>query len=788
MIKKVGIVTLNSENYGNVLQNYAVQEVIDQLGFSAETIKNTTRFGRFLSNDEKVNKLTPKYIKTYILNQLNYRYNIKNSGKGILKTLLFCKKNKKELSTAKKMRKEAFANFTDSFIVWSKDLLDINKSFFNEQIGRKYDFFVAGSDQVWNPTYPSTSSINFLQFAPKEKRVCFSPSFGIYEIPEILKPDYSKWLGEIPFLSVREEKGKSIIKELTGRDAAVLCDPTMCITKEKWLDIAQKPNFDTDKPYILTYFLGDRTKTYDKYIEKIARDNNLAIINLFDVLDLEHYAISPQELIYLINNAKLVCTDSFHGTVFSIIMHTNFVTFSRNENGKSMHSRIDTLLSTFGLQERNYNNLSLENIFKTDFSDVDSVLASKRKEAFDFLKKAFVAEREKQPENSVKLTVLDIKDNCCGCSTCVSVCPVNCITMLNDDEGFDYPRIDRSLCIDCKKCEWVCPAINNNAPKNNVGEKCYVAYNTDSVIRKNSSSGGVFYHIANKVIDDGGIVFGAAMIERVVKHTYAQTKQELIKFMGSKYVQSDIGDCYKLAKQFLENGKKVLFSGTPCQIKGLYASLGKKEYSNLITQDIICHGVPSPKVWDSYISYKSNAENVDVSFRDKRYGWHYFSMRIRGKRGTYRKTLNDDFYLKLFLDNTILRPSCYDCEAKKQGSSADITLADCWKPKSVCGDIKDNDKGLSLVLVNSKTGNDFWNKTIQEGLFFKEVEPTKALASQTAISESAPCNSKRAMFFDAINKVDMKFLYKNWYKKSSIRTVKQKIIYYKTKIKMLILK
>ena len=789
MAKKVGIVTLTGgENYGNVLQNYAVQETINELGFIAETVKNSTRFGRFLPEIKRVNKFAPKYIKKYILSQLNYRYNIKNSGKGILKTLMFCKKNNEQLVAAKKKRKTAFANFCDNHINWSTETLDINKSFANGQTGEKYDFFVAGSDQVWNPTYPSTSSINFLQFAPRQKRVCFSPSFGINNIPEPLKEDFSKWLSEIPFLSVREEQGKSIINELTGRDAVVLCDPTMCVTKEKWLSIAKKPDFDTNKPYILTYFLGDRTKTYDKYIKKIAAKYDLAIINLFDVLDLMYYAVSPQELIYLINNAKLVCTDSFHGTVFSIIMHTDFVTFSRNESGKSMHSRIDTLLSTFGLQKRNYSTMSLEDFFKTDFSDVDNVLAIKRKEAFDFLKKAFDSEIVNQTDSSIKTAVLDNKENCCGCGACAAVCPVNCITMQKDSEGFDYPHIDHSLCINCNKCKKACPVINENTPKNTVGDNCYIAYSIDPIIRKKSSSGGVFYHIAHSVIVEGGVVFGATLINRVVKHTFAQTEQELKKFMGSKYVQSEIGDCYKLAKQFLESGRKVLFSGTPCQIKGLYTYLGKKEYPNLITQDIICHGVPSPKVWESYISLKTKETDADISFRDKHYGWHYFSMRIRDDRGTYRKTLNDDFYLKLFLDNTILRPSCYDCVAKNKGSSADITLADCWKPQNVCSQIEDNDKGLSLVLVNSQKGKNFWNSVTQDNLFCKYVDREMAIGSQSAISMSAPCNAKRAMFFSAFNKVDMQYLYKNWYRKSPIKALKQKIVYYKTKIKLLISK
>ncbi len=788
MKKRVGIITLNGgNNYGNVLQNYAVQSVIEELGLEAETIINDTRFGQYYPRTGKTNKFTPKYIKTYVLDQLNYRHNIKNSGSGILKTLLFCRKNKIALNHASNARKNAFDELRNELIHWGNAHININKPWNKNQID-KYDYFVSGSDQVWNPTYPMISSINFLQFAPKHKRITFSPSFGIGEIPDILKENYSNWLNEIPHLSVREEQGKIIIKELCGRDATVLCDPTMCLSKEKWLSIAKKPVFDTEKPYILTYFLGNRTKQHDKYIGKIARENGLHIIHLFDVLDLEHYATSPQELLYLINNAKLVCTDSFHGTVFSIIMKTDFVTFTRVESGKSMNSRIETLLSTFGLQDRNYKVLTPDNLFSTNFSNTDSILVEKRKEAFDFLEKALNSAVEPE-KNVLKDTVLSIKEDCCGCTACESACPVNCITMVSDSEGFKYPKIDLDKCVGCKKCEKICPAINKTAPEKAVGEHCFIGYSKNPEIRKNSSSGGIFYHLAQKVIDENGVVFGAAMIGREVRHTFADTKEQLKQFMGSKYVQSDMGDCFKKAKEFLDLGRRVLFSGTPCQIKGLYAYLGKN-YPNLLTQDFICHGVPSPKVWANYVCFKTDSENPQISFRDKRFGWHYFSMKIKDNKRVSLNTLEDDWFLRLFLDNTILRPSCYSCKAKKQGSSADITIADCWSPRKVSNTIKDTDEGLSLILINSTQGRTFFEELLSAGgLFFEEADREKALASQAAIiTKSARCNPKRAMFFDAIGKVSTEHLYKNWYKTSILKKAKKKWIFYKTRIKRLLVK
>lgn len=787
MQNKIGIITLNGgENYGNILQNFAVQEVFNELDCHAETIINTTSYGRFLPDKNNINKFTLNYIYKYIRNKLNYKYNIKNSGNNIIKTIWKCKKNQSALNEARINRKAAFKLFFDNYINKSESFIDVN-THWNEQQINKYDFYVSGSDQVWNPNYPSTSSVNFLQFAPIDKRITFSPSFGVNEIPESLKPKYKKWISEIPFLSVREEQGNKIIKELCNREAKVLCDPTMCISKEKWISIEKKPQFEIPDAYLLTYFLGDRTKKYDQFINKISNDYHLTVINLFDVLDLEHYAVSPQEFIYLIRNANLVCTDSFHGTVFSIIMNTNFVTFSRIENGGSMESRLTTLLKTFNFQDRNYLQVDNKKIFEVDFSHTSAILLQKKEEVLSFMKDALNNNKNHINNNLINNSVLNFKYNCSGCSACETVCPRNCITMEKDIEGFNYPIINHNLCIDCKKCEKVCPVLNTLNNNNNIGHYCFVAYSLDENIRKKSSSGGVFTHLAKSVIEKGGVVFGASLDNNCkVVHSYAETNDQIQKFMGSKYVQSDIGNTYKKVKDFLDGGRTVLFSGTPCQINGLYASLSGKEYPNLITQDLICHGVPSPLVWEKYVSYISKSDNPTVCFRDKYFGWHYFSMLIKDKYHTHRKRLDEDFYTRLFLDNTILRPSCYNCTAKSNGTLADITLADCWLPKSIDNTIIDNDKGLSLVIVNSNKGLYLLNSA--DKIKKIQVDSKKAVDSQSALKNSVKPNEKRQAFFDAINDFDFEIIYKKWYKKSMLKSIKKKIIFYKTNIKILLSK
>ena len=760
--KKIGIVTLTgSDNYGNVLQNYAVQEIIESLGYSSETIVNTTSHGH-VKELEKVNKYSISYAIKVIRSRLNYGYNIKNSGKGIVKTLCFYKRN------TEKNREENFQCFTGNFIHWAERTLDINAPWTKEEINQ-YFMYVSGSDQVWNPTYPSTSSINFLQFAPRTKRMTLSPSFGVSVLPNNIKDDYARWLGEIDYLSVREERGAELIKELCGRDAVVLCDPTMAVSVEKWISLEKRPTYLGSKPYILTYFLGDRTKEYDDYIEKIAQDNNLEIIHLYDILDLRAYATSPQELIYLIHNAKLVCTDSFHGAVFSILLHTNFVTFHRNETGSSMESRLATLLDTYHLQNRDYKKLKGEDVFKTNFSDADKTLEKKRQQLMKFVSDALNHDNE----DLICLdSVYDEKSSCCGCRACEMICPKHCIAMREDGEGFLYPEIDTQKCIHCNLCRNVCPIkVSKKATETNV--ESYIGYSLNSDTRKKSSSGGVFSEIATEVLSKNGILYGPGFDDSyVVKHMRITNLGELHKLRGSKYVQSDISTTFVEVKQDLEEGKIVLFSGTPCQIKGLYTYL-KKDYDNLITQDIVCHGVPSPKVWRQYIRSFPGVERV--SFRSKRYGWHYFSMLIEYKNGKHIKRLDEDTYLRLFLDNVILRPICYQCSIKREGSCADITLADCWSLDSITNQVKDTDEGLSLVFVRTNKAQELLN---DKKVHLVKVDSQKAINSQLMFNASVKPNSKRALFFDNVDKG----IINNWYNDSLIRKIKRRYVFAKTKV------
>ena len=330
--------------------------------------------------------------------------------------------------------------------------------------------------------------------------------------------------------------------------------------------------------------------------------------------------------------------------------------------------------------------------------------------------------------------MIDIKDrsNCCGCAACVQRCPKQCITMRADNEGFLYPRIDTQACIDCGLCEKVCPVINQSEER--MPFSTFAAVNPNEQIRRESSSGGIFTMLAEKTIAKGGVVFGVKFNKDwMPEFGYAETMEDIAPFRGSKYVQAIVGNAYRKAEEFLKAGREVLFSGTSCQIAGLKKFL-RKEYDNLLAVDVICHGAPSPKIWNMYLEetcsrlikaktggnesciltnnreYKSYIETI--SFRSKINGWakYSFMLKLNFATGDGKSTdaflvenVQKNIYLRAFLSDMILRPSCYSCPAKAGKSGSDLTLADYWGIYTLIPEL-DDDKGVSAITANTVRG------------------------------------------------------------------------------------
>ncbi len=354
------------------------------------------------------------------------------------------------------------------------------------------------------------------------------------------------------------------------------------------------------------------------------------------------------------------------------------------------------------------------------------------------------------------------KSNCCGCSACVQRCPKQCITLKEDEEGFLYPQIDKNECIECNLCEKVCPL------------KVLAVKNRNEEERLASSSGGVFIALAKYVISHGGVVFGVVFDEKwEVKHTYTETIEGIRPMMESKYLQSRIENTFSEAEQFLKQGRKVMFTGTPCQITGLKKYLRKK-YSNLLAVDFLCHGVPSPGVWRKYLNelpipantvqQSDNAlseRNIfsvitDIEFRNKTLnGWKKFNFIIRkspsltdGNSILLSSIHSKNSYMRGFLSDLYLRPSCYQCKCKNGTSHSDLTIADYWGINKLMPEF-DDDKGVGLVLLNTKQGEDIFSK-LDMDIRLSSLEDAKHF--NRGFKEHITQHPKRIFFFKELKK------------------------------------
>ena len=380
--------------------------------------------------------------------------------------------------------------------------------------------------------------------------------------------------------------------------------------------------------------------------------------------------------------------------------------------------------------------------------------------------------------------MIEIKDkkDCCGCGACMQRCPKNCISLQEDSEGFLYAKADASHCINCGLCEKVCPLMN---PKEKIQPKEVLAVKSrNEAERLKSSSGGVFIALAREVIDKGGVVFGAVFDENwEVHHVCAERIDDVYPMMGSKYVQSRIENTFKEAESFLKQGRVVLFTGSPCQIAGLRSYLRFKDYPNLLAVDFLCHGVPSPGVWRQYLaetysgwkpekgnkcrlqaaagkntvllSLNATSPIGGISFRDKSTGWKKYRFVVRGKsasKADKNSVLSSDIhydnpYMKGFLHDIYLRPSCYECRCKNGANHSDLTIADYWGARVTDQDF-DDDKGLGLVLVNSKKGKDHFDGLDMD---VRVITMEKAHLCNGGFNEHTMPHPYRAEFYKKFN-------------------------------------
>lgn len=376
------------------------------------------------------------------------------------------------------------------------------------------------------------------------------------------------------------------------------------------------------------------------------------------------------------------------------------------------------------------------------------------------------------------------RSKCTGCEACAQACSKKAITMIEDSEGFRYPSIDGELCVDCGLCEKACPI--ENMPERYLEDKvAYGGYHLNDEIREQSTSGGAFSAIVEAWCDSNYVIFGAETQGLEVCHTYVTDKAELFRFRKSKYTQSHIGTTYKDAKAFLKEGKKVLFSGTPCQIAGLVSFLGKTDKTNLLTIEVICEGVPSPLYIRKLSEHIENIyglpiDSIDYRYKDgARWDFEVMLLNITSKSHLHKTFKYDRWFnpfWSIWLQHLMSRPSCYECKFTNIARIADITLGDLWGVHIFCPELYGNNKGASLIICNTHKGKGVLNHTKQL-LFGHELSFADVLRYQRPLRESIELNPSREDFMHDVMELDYDTIVKKWAKKSSIKLLFQKYVF-----------
>ena len=626
-----------------------------------------------------------------------------------------------------------------------------------------YDVYVAGSDQIWNPYIFANQEFDpsfLLSFVKEGRRIAYAPSLGVPELPEDKAAQLREFLAPFSALSVREKRGQVLLRQAAGREARVVLDPTLLLTGEDWGALAAPPK--RQGPYILCYFVSDPAEAAP-YALALSQRTGWPIVQLagarrkIEGASEIVFDAGPREFLGLFRHASAVVTNSFHGAAFSLQFRKNFFTsMSPRERGEPTFSRIYSLLSRLGCADRI---IGLDTTAPVkaamDYDRVYEKLHEARADSLAYLKAAIEgtalpAEAPEAP--AAPRPVLCKAEDCTGCTACASVCPVNAITMQPDHEGFLRPVVG-DACILCRKCEQTCPILHPPVP-GPAPASAHAVWNNDEAERVASSSGGFFSLLARHVLDQGGAVFGSVLDETMAaRHVCARSEEGLAAMRGSKYVQSDLGDSFAQARELLEAGTPVLFSGVPCQVDGLKRYLGK-DYPNLLTCDLVCHGVPSPAVFRAYLDSleaEHGSRVVSVRFKDKSHGWSHPWFTAEFADGTvYTEDFNRTGYGRGFGMQLFLRPACARCRYTSTSRPADFTLADYWGLDEKLALPVERDKGVSMVLVNSARGQQVFDAL--SGRFGQVERPlAEAVAGNPRLASPLKANPRRSAFFSAFS-------------------------------------
>ena len=766
-MKKVGIITFyyNARNYGASLQAFALCKAIQGLGYGAEQISfappplTQSRAERF--------KTMPLGLKC----RKAASFALRKAGSVSFKVTH--RAAQRETEQQIRLRDKAFADFQRNVIPHSEAV------YTETDIGtcvNQYQAFVAGSDQIWNPEWFHEAYL--LRFVPSgHTKLSYAASVTKNELTEQQQEVFRAALRDFTAVSVREPNAVELLQPVAPVTVEWSLDPTLLLSRQQWDEICVPRVIEEE--YVFCYFLGE-DRGQRRTARRFAKQRGLKIVTLPHLLgelrrcdagfgDHQLCDASPAQFVSLIRHASYVLTDSFHATVFSELYQRPYAVFQR-QGFSAMSSRIYNLCKLFGREAyfcdtpKKATVEYLKTLPAPDFSAPLPEFARMKEKSLAYLRANLAkgSEASEAVEAEWPNAVIEINDKnkCSGCHACASICPKQCIEMRRDQEGFLYPQVQKELCVQCGQCERICPVLHR-APVNRA-PTIYAAYSPNDDLRLRSSSGGVFSLLAEHIIGQGGAVFGAGFDKSFrLAHTCAEASGELEALRGSKYVQSAVGDTLKQAKALLEQGRPVLYTGTPCQIGGLRAYL-QRDYDNLYTQDIICHGAPSPMIWEKYMALREGEAGQrleHVSFRSKDSGWKQYSVKLSFSGGkVYQRRAQSDLYMRGFLADLYLRPSCHACAFKAISRQSDLTLADFWGIQSVFPGF-DDDKGASMVLVNSSKGQRLF-EAIRGQMRVEErtVEPSAAAHCNPAMVKSAAPHRNRDEFFAQIQDQELEGL------------------------------
>ena len=611
---------------------------------------------------------------------------------------------------------------------------------------KQFDAMITGSDQVWSGKTPS--DLYFLKFGPQDAlRFSYAASVGT---KAHLSPQYveafQRAVQKFSAISVREQNAL-VLCEKAGVPAEFVPDPVFLFRLEDYEAFLHLPAKTQNQKICFIYLVSKNNSPVMDEVYRYCEEHQLTPVSVSSQNHNSKPRAGEKEIypdiptwIQLIRDAELVVTDSFHGAAFSILFGKKLIIFPK----KDYDARLDMLDRCFGIGPAICRgDFGKAMAFQPDYQKIQKKIAALRDDGFRFLRQARGA------ASAISL------HKCSGCGLCEEICPKHCISMESNAHGFLVPKINESQCIHCDLCRKSCP-LNQPSGEDHSSFRYFYAVGKDKDLVTGSSSGGIFPLLAVAVLKAGGTVAGV----RFDAHWNAVSDSidkidQLAQLQGSKYVQATIAPgLFIRLKSSLEQGKQVLFSGTPCQISAFRRFLQEKEYPNLLLIDCICHGAPSPELWCSYLTHLGQKHHFplsqikSISFRNKINGWHNYALHIEDQDGRvlYHCGHKKDPYLQLFIHNLTLRESCYHCAFKKGKSGADLTLGDFWKLKKIAPEL-DNQSGASVVISHTSKGLAAFQQLECEKVL--EMTDSGYLQKNSAFFSSAEKDENADRFFAA---------------------------------------